>query len=77
MCGSESQKRSGGQSQGRGWKMEDCKEEEVGVHSTTLGQDARGRGHPIGGGQRIPGHGIQMQGGCHQRWEGATALQED
>jgi len=55
VCSSESQEKSGGQSQGRGQEAEGCREEEEeeedsGVPPATLGQGARGRSHPIGGG---------------------------
>jgi len=54
-CSLESQKRSGGQGQGRGREVEGCggggeEEEDERVPPVTLGQDVRGRGHPIGGG---------------------------
>ena len=50
VCGSEGQKRGGGQSQKRGQKAEDCREEEeVGVYPTTLGQSDSGGHHPLGG----------------------------
>ena len=42
-----------------------------------LGQGARGRGYPIGGGQKIQGRRIQMQRSCHQKQGEAMALQED
>ena len=80
-CSSESQEKSRGQSQERGWETEGCREEEEEeednrVPPATLRQGARGRGHPIGGGWRIPGYGVQMQGGHRWRREEATALQE-
>ena len=79
LYGSESQERGGGQGQGRGWQAEGCgggekEQEDEGVPLATLGRGAKGRGHPIGGGWRILGRGVQAQGGCHRRWEGATGL---
>jgi len=54
-CSSESQEKSGGQSQGRDQETEGCggeeeEEEDNGVPPATPGQGARGRGRLIGGG---------------------------
>ena len=70
VCGSESQKRSRGQSQERGREVEDWggggeEEEDDGVPPATSERGTRGRGCPIGGGWRIPGRGVQAQRGHH------------
>ena len=71
-CSSEGKEGSRREDPGRSWEAESCrgggeKKEDDGVPPTAPRQGVRGRGHPIGGGWRIPGHGVQVQGGCHQR----------
>ena len=78
---SEGKEKSEEEGLGESWETESYggrgeEEEDVRVPSMTPKQGARGRSCPIGGGWRIPGCRIQMQGDCHQRWGGTMALQE-